>query len=84
MTVQHEHHDCQYLREIHITQDLHNKQYVKTRIPSPSLGDIILVIVIARGQGYMAVTLPYIPGNHAITIIYPTSDWLQITKYAYS
>ena len=24
--------------------------------------------------------LPYIPGNRAITIIYPTSGWLQITN----
>ena len=32
----------------------------------------------ARGQGMF--TLLYIPGNRAITIIYRTSDWLQITN----
>ena len=24
--------------------------------------------------------LPYIPGNHAITIIYPTCDWLVVPE----
>ena len=35
----------------------------------------------ARGQGLFK--LPYIPGNHAITV-YPKSDWLQITKYTHA